>query len=201
MKKYYPLVRTLHLYAGLFISPFVLIFSLSVLVFNHAGLLNCLAPVKELPVEKTKLDGIPTDTTDLLTAKAIINKLGIDGEIDFISRDQDHISFPVIKPGLRTRIKVDTRTDSVWISRRQEGALRGMGYLHTMPGQHNARMRGNSLFLKIWKVMADGVVYLVLFLTVSGVFLWWFLKVERRIGYWALSFGLLFFVGLLLLVL
>ena len=30
MKKYYPSVRTLHLYFGLFISPFVLTFSVSV---------------------------------------------------------------------------------------------------------------------------------------------------------------------------
>jgi hypothetical protein len=200
MKKYYPLVRTLHLYFGLFISPFVLIFSVSVLVFNHADFFDRLTPVKALPVERIKLDGIPRDTSDLLTAKAIIAKLGIEGEIDFISIKEDHISFPVMKPGLRTKIEVDTQTDSVIITRQAEGTLRATSYLHTMPGQHNARLRGNSIFLKIWKLMADGVVYLLLLLTASGIFLWWCLKVERRLGLAAIALGVLLFSGLLLLI-
>ncbi|MDB5241862.1 MAG: hypothetical protein JWP57_2487, partial [Spirosoma sp.] len=173
---------------------------ISVLVFNHLSFFDRLAPIKILPVVKTKLDGIPSDTTDLLTAKAIIAKLGIEGEIDFISTKEDHISFPVMKPGLRTKIDVDTRTDSVTISRQQEGTLRAMSYLHAMPGQHNASMRGNSVFLKIWKLMADGVVYLLLFLSASGVFLWWCLKVERRMGLAAIAVGVLIFSGLLLLI-
>lgn len=105
-----------------------------------------------------------------------------------------------MKPGLRTKIDVDTRTDSVLITRQEEGWLRATSYLHTMPGQHNARLRGNSVFLKIWKVMADGVVYLLLLLTVSGIFLWWFLKVERHMGLTAIVLGVSLFSGLLLLI-
>lgn len=193
-------MRALHLYLGLFISPFVVIFCVSVLAFNHVNVLNSLLPVRLLPIERTKLDGIPTDTSDLLTAKAIIAKLGVEGEIDFISMNENHISFPVMKPGLRTKIDVDTRTDSVTITRQEEGWLRATSYLHTMPGQHNARLRGNSVFLTIWKVIADGVVYLLLFLTVSGIFLWWFLKVERHMGLTAIVLGVLLFSGLLLLI-
>lgn len=200
MKKYYPLVRSLHLYIGLFISPFVLIFCISVLVFNHASLFSRLAPVQSLPATRSKLDGIPRDTTDLLTAKAIIAKLGISGEIDFISTTQDRIAFPVIKPGLRTKIEVDTRTDSVTITPQQEGSLGAMTYLHAMPGPHNAKLRGNSLFLIIWKLLADGVVYLLLFLTATGIFLWWCLKRERQWGLIALVMGGLVFSGLLLLI-
>ncbi|WP_461131732.1 PepSY-associated TM helix domain-containing protein [Spirosoma aerophilum] len=157
-------------------------------------------PSRLLPVERTKLDGIPRDTSDLLTAKAIIVKLGITGEIDFISMNDNHISFPVIKPGLHTKIDVDTRTDSVTLTRQEEGWVRATSYLHAMPGQHNARLRGNSVFLTIWKVMADGVVYLLLWLTVSGIFLWWCLKVERPMGLTAIVLGVLLFSGLLLLI-
>ena len=200
MKKYYPLVRKLHLYVGLFISPFILIFSISALVFNHAGYLNRVSPVKPLPEIRTKLNKIPYDTTDLLTAKAIIHKLGIEGEIDYISKSPDHISFPVNKPGVKTRIEINTHTDSVLITRQQEGVLRAMSYLHLMPGQHNAKLRGNSLFLTIWRVLADVVVYLLLFLTASGIFLWYFLKVERTVGVYAICLGIVFFFGLLLLI-
>lgn len=201
MKKYYPAIHALHIYFGLFISPFIMIYSISVLVSNHTGFLNQINPVKSLPEIRTKLDCIPYDTTDLLTAKSIINKLGIKGEIDFIIKNEDQISFPVTKPGLITRVKVNTHTDSVVITRIVEGSMRAMNYLHIMPGQHNAKIRGNSLFLKIWRLIADAVVYLLLFLILSGVFLWCYLKLERRKGFYAIILGFLFFIGLLFIIL
>jgi hypothetical protein len=199
MRKYYPPVRTLHLYFGLFISPFILIFSISVFIFNHPGLINRVNPVKDLPDIRTKLDKLPYETSDLETAKAIIRKLNIDGEIDFISRNKSTISFPVNKPGLRTYIKVNTNTDSVLITRKYEGTLRSMTYLHSMPGPHNVKVRGNSGFIKAWRILADVVVYFLLFLTVSGIFLWCILKDERGIGLYALALGMLFFIGLILI--
>lgn len=200
-KKYYIVIHALHIYFGLFISPFILIFSISVLVFNHMGFLNQINSVKSLPEIRAKLDYIPYDTTDLLTAKAIIHKLSIKGEIDFIIKNEDQISFPVNKPGLITRVKVNTHTDSVVITRVMEGSMRAMNYLHIMPGQHNAKIRGNSLFLKIWRLIADAVVYLLLFLILSGVFLWCYLKFERRKGFYAIILGFLFFIGLLFIIL
>jgi hypothetical protein len=200
MKEYYPLVRKLHLYFGLFISPFVLIFSISVLVFNHVSYLNHAVPVKTLPAIRTKLDAIPYDTFDLGTARAIIRELNISGEVDFIHTDEGEISFPVKKPGLLTKIEVNRQNDSVLITRQEEGSLRGMTYLHAMPGQHNVKIRGNSEFMKIWRGLADVVVYLLLFLTVSGIFLWYFLKVERKVGYFAMALGVLLFTGLFLLI-
>ena len=201
MKKYFPLIHALHIYFGLFISPFILIFSISVLALNHMGFLNHINPVRYLPEIRTKLDNIPYDTTDLLTAKAIISKLGIKGEIDFIIKNEDQISFPVNKPGIITRVKVNIHTDSVVITRQIEGSLRAMNYLHIMPGQHNAKIRGNSLFLKIWRLIADAIVYLLLFLILSGVFLWYYLKLERGKGFYVIIFGILFFIGLLFIIL
>ena len=200
MKNFSPFIRTLHLYFGLFISPFILIFSISVLAINHAGFLNQVKPVKYLPEFRTKLDKIPYDTTNLLTAKAIIRKLGITGEIDFISKNEDQISFPVNKPGLKARVIVNKLTDSVLITRQLEGSVRAMNYLHTMPGPHNANIRGNSLFLKIWRLMTDAIVYIIFFLLLSGVFLWYYLKFERNVGIYALALGIVFFTGLLFLI-
>lgn len=200
MKQYYPLLRSLHLYFGLFISPFVLIFSISVLAFNHPQFIDLISPVKPMGQIKTKLDKIPYDSTDLLTARGIIGKLGIDGEIDFINQNNERISFPVRKPGLRTHVSVNKQTDSVYISSQQDGAYRAMAFLHAMPGPHNQKIRGNSGFVKIWRVLADIVVYLLLFLTISGVFLWYFLKVERNLGYFSISLGVILFTFLLLLI-
>ena len=87
MKKYYLSIRTLHLYIGLFISPFVLIFAISVLVFDHPQFVNKIVPVKDLPVLNVKLDSIPIRGTDLLTARAIMKKLNIKGEADYVTKN------------------------------------------------------------------------------------------------------------------
>lgn len=201
MKRYYPPVRSLHLYIGLFLSPFILIFSFSVLALNHVGWLNKKNPVLQTPVIKTKIDKFPHDTSDLNIAKAIISKLRIDGEIDFISKRENHFTFPVTKPGLKVFVDVDTLTKDVVINREIEGALRATNYLHKMPGPHNEKIRGNSPLLKLWRVLADMVVYLLLFLSASGGFLWYFLKVERNLGILAIVLGAVTFSGLLLLIL
>jgi len=200
LKDYYTLIRSFHVYFGLFISPFILIFGISVLAFNHLRFLNQTSPVRSLQEIRTRLDEIPYDTTDLGTAKAIIRKLNINGEIDYIAKNDNQISFPVNKPGLKTRVTVNTNTGSVVINRQIEGSFRAMNYLHIMPGQHNASIRGNSFYMKIWKLMADAAVYLLLFLIVSGIYLWYSLKYERITGWYALILGMLIFTGLLLLI-
>ena len=200
MKKYYPLLRGLHLYFGLFITPFVLIFSISVLVFNHPGLIDIMSPIEPSTETRMKLDKIPYDTTDLLTARAIIEKLEIEGEIDFINQNDDRISFPVKKPGLKTQIIVNKHTDSVFITQQNEGAYRALTFLHSMPGAHNVKIRGNSGYIQVWRVLADVVVYVLIFLTISGVFLWYFLKVERNFGYFSIALGLIIFTSLLLIM-
>jgi len=201
MKKYYRSVRTIHLYFGLFISPFVLIFSISALVLNHTDFINRSNPIKNLPDIKTRIDKIPYDTTDLQTAKGIIKKLGIKGEIDYVSQNENQISFPVILPGLTTKIKINKQTKEVLITKKEEGSLRATNFLHKMPGPHNVKLRGNSLFMQNWKIVADLVVYMLLFLSASGIFLWYFLKAERKLGWAAIIFGAISFTGLLLFLL
>jgi hypothetical protein len=200
LKDYYIKIRAYHLYFGLFISPFIVIFAISVLAFNHPRLLKTQDSAESLNVIRTKLDKIPYDTTDLGTAKAILKKLDINGEIDFISKNEDQISFPVNLPGLRSGVVVNTHNDSVLITCQPENYLRAMSWLHLMPGQHNAAIRGNSHFMKIWRIIADAVVYVVIFLLLSGVYLWYFVEIRRLPGLYAILLGMIFFAVVLFLV-
>lgn len=199
MKKYYLPVRALHLYIGLFISPFVIIFAISVLVFDHPQFINKIAPLKDLPIVNVKLDSVPIRSTDMLTAKAILKKLDIGGEVDYINKNDSSFSFPVRTPGIINRVSVNTLNGKVSVVRTEAGALRGTTYLHSMPGPHNVAIRGNSGFIKVWRYIIDTLVYSLLFLTISGVFLWYFLQSERKLGILAAGLGILVLIGLLLL--
>jgi len=201
VKKYFPFVQDLHLYIGLFISPFILIFAVSVLVLNHLGSLNNTSPVKTTMERRLKLHPLPYDTTDLGTGKRISSHLGVVGEIDHVFKGEHSLSIGVVRPGLETHIEVNTLTDSVYIKQDQTGTLRATTYLHKMPGPHLAMFRKNAGFMKLWSILTDMTVYMLLFLTVSGVFLWYFLKVERKMGLYAIGLGIGVFTMLLLLIL
>lgn len=181
MKKYFPLVQDLHLYVGLFISPFIIIFGVSILVLNHLNIVN--NPASDKTIErKLKLQSIPYGNTDLGTGKAIGHLLHIEGEIDHVFKGKDNLSIGIIRPGLETDIKVNTLNDSVFIKQKEKGGLGATAYLHKMPGPHLAMFRKNTVFVNIWSLFADATVYLIIFLTLSGIFLWYFLKVERKNG-------------------
>jgi hypothetical protein len=82
------------------------------------------------------------------------------------------------------------------ITERGTGFANALVYLHKMPGQHNASLRGNWFYMKLWKRLADGTVYMALFLTISGIYLWAVLGAERRIGLALIAAGTVTFYGL-----
>jgi len=205
MKSLYLVTRDLHLYLGLFISPFLLVFSFSVILLVH-GWLPAAAPQSavrtvtnlSLPAGLDHLAG-----RELVTAlRPVLDAVGVKGEIDYIRAipSEHSLIVPVHLPGLEINVDINVETRSATIATRNEGWRNALVYLHKMPGQHNANIRVNSLFMRLWKWSADATVYLILFLTISGVYLWMALRAERRIGLALLAAGALSFVGIVYVV-
>jgi hypothetical protein len=194
-KPVYRWTRSLHLYLGLFVSPYVLIFSLSVLFLNHAALPwgGEEGAAKET---RTRRVSVADRENSLELASEVQRQIGVPGEIDFINRNEkEHrLSFPITSPGEKSSIKVDLATGLATIETRKTGVWDAMVYLHKMPGPHNASVRGNWLYTRMWAWLADWTVYLVLFVTASGVYLWTAVKAERRAGLLFLGAGMLSFV-------
>ena len=90
-------------------------------------------------------------------------------------------------------VRVDLASGVAEIETRETGIWDAMIYLHRMPGPHNVAIRGNWLLMRLWGWVADATVYLTLFLTASGVYLWALLRAERRAGLICLGSGALSF--------
>jgi hypothetical protein len=198
---FYRWARDLHLYFGLFISPFVLLFAASVFFLNHAK----VAPDKWSSVETFQNVEIP-DAIDraqgkdaIARAQAILQQVGVTGEIGFTRfvRQTHHFVFPVSKPGVEANVDVDLDGRTATVSRRPTSVWEAFAYLHKMPGPHNVAIRGNWRATRVWRWFADATIYLILFISISGIYLWWTLKAERRIGAALLSAGILTFFGLI----
>ncbi len=195
----YRWTRDLHLYLGLFVSPFVIAFSVSVLFLNHAKVNTAAAIVvttfRDVAIPAGLSSARGRDAAD--RARAIANQVGVIGEIGFVRymRKDQRAVIPVSKPGTETVIDVDIVNRTAAVSRRSTGILESLGYLHKMPGPHNADLRGNWFLTRAWGWLADGTVYTLLFISATGIYLWFAIKAERRTGLALLAGGALTFCG------
>ncbi len=196
----YRWLRDLHLYLGLFISPFVLLFAASVFYLNHGKLGPDTPPPAETYQDLEIPDGFDRvkgrDAVD--RARAILPQVSVSGEIGFLryNASSRHLIFPVSKAGLESTVDVDLDARSATVSRRRMGLWESIAYLHKMPGPHNVAIRGNSAGIRLWRGVADATIYLLLFVSLSGVYLWWAIKAERGTGLLLVSSGLATLMGL-----
>ena len=194
-RSFYRWTRNLHLYAGLFVSPFVLVYAVSAIQLNHSLMPwgGGTAPTAALRVVRVV---VTNADNGLAVADQVRRQIGIAGEIGYVSRKAGgtRVSFPLESPGRTTHVKVDLASGVATIEQKRTGVWDAMIYLHKMPGPHNANIRGNWLFTRLWGWLADGSVYLLLFLTASGVYLWTILKADRRTGLRVLGAGVLSFL-------
>lgn len=203
MRRFYLWIRDLHLYFGLFVSPFVLLFSVSVFFLVHPSVPEVSRP----SASRTAGDlSLPADLDrrnvreQISALRPVLDALGVHGEINFIRRfpKERRLVVPVIVPGRETTVELHLETRSAVITEREDGMWDALVYLHKMPGQHNAAMRGNWIYMRIWRYLADATVYLVLFLSMSGIYLWAALRAERRVGLALLAAGAFSFFGVVL---
>jgi hypothetical protein len=193
MKRLHDWTRDLHLYAGLFLCPFILVFAVSPLLLNHpaaqgAGV-GAGSPSTPRAVRIEPSEAVGT----VEQARNILRQVGVTGEIDYVRHmaKEGRLVIPVTKPGELTTVEVDLKTQTAAVTRQPQGLGAALIYLHKMPGPHNVKIRGNWVYMAWWAVVADGTVYGLVFLTVSGLYLWWMLKAERRVGWALLGAGVL----------
>lgn len=194
------LTRTLHLYTGLFVSPFVVIFALSVFVMAHAAM-----PWggKDAPEQVRQIAFTPPNIEDnLLFAKEVQRRLGLRGEVDYVGRRKESgvITIPIRQPGRTTTLSLDTVANTATIATRESGFWDAVVYLHMKPGPHNIAMQGNSQPMRLWAWLADATIYLLLFATASGIYLWLLLRAERKAGLAFMGLGALSFAAAVMAV-
>ena len=200
--RFYRLIRDLHLYLGLFSSPFVLVFAISVFFLVHTWLPK-IAPETSntrvvsalpLPGDLQTLSGRPL--IDAL--KPALEKADVHGEVGFLQHmvKEEKLIIPVTVPGRQTIVTISIPSREATIVTRETGLADAMATLHRSPGEHAPAIRMNWFYMKAWRWLADTTAYLILFISVSGIYLWYVLRAERRVGFVLLFAGALSFFGL-----
>jgi hypothetical protein len=204
VKRYHHIIKDLHFYIGLFISPFILVFAISAFVLNHDFVdwqdhwQEWYFSVND-KVDDTYEVNIPIpEKSDIDFAEEIIKQLNISGEIAGVFRDSVQVYIPVTKPGRRISIRADLMAGLVYIHSEKTNIWKKLIWLHKMPGPHNAGIRGNWVYTKIWKSLVDFSVVFLLLSSITGITLWYYFKSERAIGVMALLIGFLSIASLVI---
>ena len=197
--RFYLIIRDLHLYTGLFISPFVLVFAISVFYLVHAWV---PAESSRPPRKVTNLKLLP-NVQDLSgrarvdAVRSILDQVGVQGEIGFIRHipKERRLVVPISIPGRQTVLTIDLAAQTATVLERQTGLSDALVLLHKVPGPHLMDIRMNWFPMLVWRFLADGTVYLLLFITASGIYLWAVLRSERHVGLTLLTLGAFSFFG------
>jgi hypothetical protein len=131
--------------------------------------------------------------------KSVLEKQNIQGELSFIRHDvrENKLIVPLIIPGRETTVTINTTNHQATVVTRETGLADALITLHKFPGQHLPDIRMNWIWMEFWRWIADATVYLILFISVSGIYLWYVLRAERKIGFVLLAAGAVSFFGMI----
>jgi len=200
-KSLYVWTRDLHLYIGLFVSPFLLTFAVSVFFLNHARPRVSAPSSTSAEVRSVRVPaGIEAaqGLERVQLAGEVISQLGLSGEINFIRAvpKESRLVIPVVKPGVEAVVDLHVKEGTAKVSVRKTTFWESLSYLHRSPGPHNAAICGNWVWTRAWQWLADATVYLVMFLSLSGIYLWAMLRAERTVGFILMITGALTLAGI-----
>jgi hypothetical protein len=194
------IIRRIHLYLALFLTPWMLMYAISTVVMNHRGFF------KDYYGEHAVQWEIESDTTyDVMlgpnisrevVANQILSHLGIEGAHNTQGRLDRRITITRDNPWATRRVtfspasgnlKVERRMDRVPVILESLHRRRG-GYQHPIVSEH------------LWSVVIDLVIVAMMFWAGSGVWMWWEMSITRRLGAITLVAGLLLYAFFLVAI-
>ena len=183
------LVRRVHMFTGLFLAPWMLMYALSTLVMAHREFVLSFYPTKtpamvtERELDYTRSFLATASREDI--GKEILEDLGLAGRYS-VSGGRSGAPLVVNRQqalGAR-RISFDPAARRIVIQREEFRALTFLERLHRRRGYDQPFVLEDA-----WGFSVDVAVVVMVFWSVSGIWLWWELKPTRRWGLVTLAAG------------
>jgi hypothetical protein len=181
-------VRRTHMYLALFLFPWVLMYAVSTLVMNHRAIFVGAYGEGPIPfVEERRLvyDGVFPENAELRTiSKQILMSVGLDGSHG-VSRRKDGIIAINRNDLLSPRRLTYSPADRTLVIERQQP--RPNAFFERF---HRRRGYATGYGLDTaWAVSVDLFIVAMVFWVLSGLWMWWEMKVTRGFGLTSLVAG------------
>ena len=194
------LIRRVHMFAGLFLAPWMLMYALSTLVMTHREYLLSFYPSKN-PAMATEREldysrSFPTNSTRDQIAQQVLLDLGMDGAHSVSGgRNGKPLVMQRQHALPQRRITFDAAKSKIVIEREEFRALTFLDRMHRRRGYNQPYALEDT-----WGFTVDVAVVTMVFWSLSGIWLWWEIKSTRRWGALALAAGVGLFAIFLVLI-
>jgi hypothetical protein len=200
MKNWNLIFRRTHVYLGLLLIPWMLVYAASTFVLNHAEHFKPLRAAdpqwRPLWEKDYTLAAAPGSDPAALraTARQILADQGLSGAFG-IRRQGERLSINVQNFWYPKRLSYDLGTRKLRAEQKSFALLDVLIRLHERTGYGQGGGLNN-----LWALAVDIFCISTLVWIATGLYLWWKLAVTRRWGFLALGGGLATMVALLLTV-
>jgi hypothetical protein len=172
-------VLRLHLYLGLVCCPYLIVFGVSSLNFNHP--FEFTEPAEARVTWERQVALPPASTSNDAESEAVRDALGLVGwTIPWEThRDEDSggLHFGLARPGKHYTIHVPRPSGAVRVEERREGYWTVIRSLHGNKGVPSATV------MTVWGGYTELCTFFVLFAAATGVYLFAARKSERWVGF------------------
>jgi len=170
-------ILRIHLYGGLICAPYLIIFGLTSIHYNHRE----RGPRAPLPVVAEWQAPLTVEAVkeNEAMANSVRDSVGLIGWVfpAKIKRDEaGNLQFDVERPGKGYTVRADVKDRTVKVEERHKGFVQVFDALHAFRGVPN------SPFTASWGIYTEVCTIFALFATVSGIYLWVNSERERRVG-------------------
>jgi hypothetical protein len=194
------LIRRVHMYLGLFLAPWMLMYALSTLAMAHRPFFQSFYATerpkftveREMDYSRTFAQGATTQEK----ARQILQDLGLEGRHGVPNvRDGAPIVINRQHALSQRRIRFDPATSKITVEREE---FRGLNFLERM---HRRRgFQDPYVTEDTWAFSVDLTVLTLVFWGLSGIWLWWGVRQTRLWGAVSLAFGIVLFATFLALI-
>lgn len=195
MKSTNLILRRTHLYLGMLLIPWLLIFGLSTLMFNHGDYFRPLRPADPQFVPLWEKDySLPRPLTDTNLREVVAQLLADNGlRGAFGAQQRDNALNITLQNFLQpTRLTYNLNTKKLRAEKKKFARVEVLQRLHFRAGYN-----GSSLLANVWPVIVDVFCVTMLIWILTGLYLWWKIRDSRRLGWLTIAAGMLMFVLLL----
>ncbi len=183
-------LRRVHMYAGLFLAPWILMYTASTFVMNHRSLFRGHEPAPpkwEVERESVYPGEFPADAKPPQMALQLLATLDMDGAHQANLRD-GKLTVNRLDPINPRRVSYTPADKKVVVEKQVFETPVFLERMHRRRGyQHNYVLED------LWAISVDVTIAGIIAWALSGLWLWWEMKVTRKLGALALLAGVALF--------
>lgn len=185
--------RRLHLYLGLSLLPWFLLYGVSSIPFSHPKFFDDREKAKGLPnwtprMERSYDAAVPEGSELRPFGERIVRDLGLNGAWGIYRQGPDQINVYVYRPFTSTQVKYFPKEKKLVVEEKR------FRWDHFFTGLHaKGGFEQDSLLQDSWGAVVDIVCLGFLLWIATGIYMWWQLRGSRAWGWVALAGGLLSF--------